>query len=402
MSTAALNAAPASFQSFPYGGVIAISPNGARLSSSELFTPNPPQRTVLKAFGGTTVATALSVDGSIVAGYAWTQDAPFGRGWIKRPGEDYVDIGTLGGDAALVYGMSASGDALAGASRNAAAIWQGFRWAANGGMTPIPFPPNAVDAMASGISADGRVVMGTATVLCPECDNSGIVYDCAGVCDPPIVRYQQSYIWTEASGTMPLGTLHPTLPTTDPSGRPHAPEDTSATAISADGTTVVGYTFGPFEGFIWQAETGMRPLKTIGNKGNQVFPLDVSGDGSVVVGRMGGSCGTNCFSGPGAVIWDAQHGTRLLKTVLEDDYGLGPQIGNQFLEQATFISDDGRTIAGNNADTDHRWWIVTLPAAVPEPTSGELMLVAALVVLGSGRKCIAAKQRNIVRQLCEA
>jgi hypothetical protein len=110
------------------------------------------------------------------------------------------------------------------------------------------------------------------------------------------------------------------------------------------------------------------------------FPLDVSGDGSVVVGGVGGSCGINCFAGPGAVIWDAIHGTRLLKEVLANEYGLG---GIPFLEHATFISADGLTIAGRRDRTAGGGsWVVTLPwsPAVPEPWSiSQLVLVIFLL-----------------------
>ena len=91
------------------------------------------------------------------------------------------------------------------------------------------------------------------------------------------------------------------------------PYDTGSAAISDDGTTVVGQLAVDnwTETFVWRAETGMQPIPNLNEMVNsELFPFDISGDGSGIVGKIGQKCGNRCVSGPGAVIWDALHGVR--------------------------------------------------------------------------------------------
>jgi uncharacterized membrane protein len=365
-------AAPATFRTIPES-VVAISPSGTILTPSNSISPSGVRSAEFNAFGVVTRATAISDDGSVIAGHGSTTTDDFYHGWIRRSDGLYQPIGSLGGGHSTVYGMSADGTQLVGTSRNSDGRQQGFHWSSTLSIRAVPFLPNAAEAYASSISADGRAVSGTATVLCPECQSNIVAWDCAlADCGPPTPSYRQAYIWTAAGGTKSLGSL-PATQSTDfwfapvvPSGSTGKPlpPDSDANAISDDGTTVVGYAGGTglHSGFVWRAETGMLPIPNLGEFNTFFMPYDTSGDGSVVVGGIGGSCGTNCFSGPGATVWDAQHGTRLLKSVLVDHYGLGAAIGNTFLEAATFISADGLTLAGAVDRTKGGGsWIVTLP-----------------------------------------
>ena len=58
--------------------------------------------------------------------------------------------------------------------------------------------------------------------------------------------------------------------------------DSQASAISADGTTVVGRS--NYQGFRWTAATGMVGLQIPGETVGPAMPTGVSADGSVVVG----------------------------------------------------------------------------------------------------------------------
>jgi uncharacterized membrane protein len=283
--------------------------------------------------------------------------------------------------------MSDDGQYLAGTSYNSQAIAQGFRWSQASGMEPIDFLPKSVGATVSGMSADGRAIAGTASIVDDSFDPGYVDRDCAGVCGPLVAQYSQAFVWTDAAGTISLGALHQKPNTVDDMGRPPVPYDTYANQISDDGKTVVGYG-SPLDGWIWRAQTGMQLIPGLPNQNGMFFPLDVSGDGAIVVGGIGGSCGINCFAGPGAVIWDAVHGTRLLKEVLVDEYGLGSEIGDNFLEHATFISADGLIIAGRRDRTaGGGTWVVTLPwsPSVPEPWAfSQLML--GIFLLGAFRR----------------
>jgi uncharacterized membrane protein len=333
-------------------------------------------------YGTGTIATEISNDGSIIAGHGATKTSQFYQGWVKHGDGDFTPIGTLGGDRSLVYGMSDDGQYLAGTSYNSQATAQGFRWSQAFGMEAINYLPKSASATVSGMSWDGQTIAGTATILDDSFDPGHVDRDCAGECGPLIARYSQAYIWTEATGTISLGALRQKPNTVDELGRPPVPHDTRANQISDDGTTVIGYG-STSEGWIWRAETGMQLLPGFPNQHGMFFPLDVSGDGSIVVGGVGGSCGINCFGGPGAVIWDARHGTRLLKDVLVKEFGLGDEIGDTFLEHATFISADGLTIAGRRDRTaGGGTWIVTLPwsPAVPEPWAISHLLLGIFLV----------------------
>jgi uncharacterized membrane protein len=373
-------AAGTSFR-FSYGAITDIASSGEILFGSVVLSQTSGY-TYLDAFGGVTMGAGISDDGKVIAGNGTTPTSQFYRGWIKQTGGPYIDIGTLGGDRTFVAGMSEDGKYVAGVSFNAQSQYQGFRWAQDTGMKPVDFLPRSSDMSVSGISANGNVVVGTANVFDGRYDPGLIAYDCAGICGPPVARYQQAFMWTESGGSVSLGALHERVPTNDPLRLPPVPYDTNATAISADGKTVVGYTMGPegFEGFIWRAETGMQTLPGLPDQYGMFFPLATSADGSIVVGGIGGSCGTDCFGGPGAVIWDAQHGTRLLKTVLVDEYGVGNAIGDNLLQHASFISADGLTISGlygRNATLGS--WIVQLPnSLVPEPSTALLVVMAVL------------------------
>jgi len=121
-------------------------------------------------------------------------------------------------------------------------------------------PAGAVNSAAHGVSDDGRVVTGN-------------------------IRWPntfEAFRWTEATGMAMLGSL-PGLNHSD------------AQAVSADGTTIVGYVTGtggiPFR---WTESTGMVELSMpAGWSGCEAFA--VSADGSVVVGVDGGTSGREAW-----------------------------------------------------------------------------------------------------------
>jgi hypothetical protein len=88
-------------------------------------------------------------------------------------------------------------------------------------------------------------------------------------------------------------------------------------------------------------------------------------DGSVVVG-MENLSQSNGFFGR-AFVWDAQHGTRILRDLLVDQFGLGAQLAGWELNSATCVSDDGHILAGYGfaPSGQQAAWRVTLPATDP-------------------------------------
>lgn len=101
---------------------------------------------------------------------------------------------------------------------------------------------------------------------------------------------EQAFIWTPDGGTVGLGRLA-------------AGESSHATAVSADGGTVVGYSGN--RAFVWAEEGGMRRLADLPNERSTVsIATAVSGDGSLVAGfsLKGNGHGDGEFHG---VIWSA-------------------------------------------------------------------------------------------------
>ena len=86
---------------------------------------------------------------------------------------------------------------------------------------------------------------------------------------------------------------------------------------------------------------------------------DVSADGSIVVGFAQSATEANAF------IWDADHGMRVLRDVLTNDFGL--DLTGWRLREATGISADGVTIVGwgVNPDGDFEAWIAVIPQLFP-------------------------------------
>jgi hypothetical protein len=64
-----------------------------------------------------------------------------------------------------------------------------------------------------------------------------------------------------------------------------------------------------------------------------------------------------------AMIWDAAHGTRLLKDVLIHEHGLAHELSGWSLISASAISGDGNVIAGVgvNPDGEFQGWVVVIP-----------------------------------------
>ena len=182
---------------------------------------------------------------------------------------------------------------------------------------------------ALGISADGRRVVG---------------YDARGA----------AFVWDEPGGLRNL-----------------FPGDNFASrgnAISADGTTIVGFhrSEGRIRGFRWVDGIGARDLDGgVGNI-NTTDVSAVSGDGSTVVGSMQ----DEALNPVEAFVWTEGGGLQSLRVLLTV---LGVDLTGWRLMRATGISYDGTTIAGTgwNPAGQMEAWI----AVIPEPSPALLMLL---------------------------
>jgi probable HAF family extracellular repeat protein len=153
----------------------------------------------------------------MVVGWA-DNDAGYQRAFRWQNGV-MLDLGTLGGDESVAYGVSADGAVVVGVARNAAGRSRAFRWTASGGMQDLGTLGGEYSE-ARGVSADGAVVVGRAT-------------NAAG--------QWRAFRWTESGGMEDLNTTYASLLTNGSVLR-------SAYAISPDGRYIVGRG--------WNAATG--------------------------------------------------------------------------------------------------------------------------------------------------
>jgi len=229
----------------------------------------------------------------------------------------FQGLGDLPGGsfASWASGMSADGSVVVGNSTYTCGT-SAFRWTSDSGMQglgildvcPEPFDSSATFAYAT--SADGSVVVG-----CTEVE--------WGLVIPPYSG-KWALRWTSDSGPEWLGDL------------PGGNFDTEARATSSDGSVVVGYGLPTFEDgipfptiivpkvFRWTEETGMV------NLGSGTASA-VSADGSVVAGSK--------YSFPSkteAFRWTEETGM----------VGLSDLPGGEFRSEACAISADGSVVVG--------------------------------------------------------
>jgi uncharacterized membrane protein len=133
---------------------------------------------------------------------------------------------------------------------------------------------------------------------------------------------RRAFRWTKTEGIRELG------------GLPSDIVKTEATAVSADGSTIVGRmnaSRSPVEGFVWTSQTGLRPLGRI-TVGRFTEATKVSADGRTIVGM-----GDNEFYKPRGIVW------RDMVMNVVDSGAQETTLKN--------VSQDGRTVFGFASDS---------------------------------------------------
>jgi probable HAF family extracellular repeat protein len=185
------------------------------------------------------------------------------------------------------------------------------------------------DSRASGISADGLVVVGSSS------SSNGT----------------EAFRWTQAGGMVGLGSL------------PGTSFNSNASAVSADGSVVVGYSNGVNgrEPFRWTQSGGMVGLGNLSggaSAGRSLNDMGVSADGSVVVGQSAGA------NGPEAFRWTQASGM----------VGLGDLPGGRFASGASGVSADGSVVVGyanaNGPEQPFRWTEAGGMVGLSSPSAG--------------------------------
>jgi uncharacterized membrane protein len=294
--------------------------------------------------GGTANSEGYGIngDGSVIVGNSASTASGLNGAeamrWTAASGMQ--PLGDLPGGSyySVAYALSADSGVVVGESDSASGT-EAYRWTAAGGMVGLgDIPGGPFYSSAAAISADGTVIVGRS-------------WDAAN---------DIAFRWTAQSGMAPI----PSRPDLRPA---------HAYAITPDGSVIVGRSIGGFtEAFRWSASGGLQGLGDAPGGSKFSLALDVSDDGSVIVGQ------TNTALGNEAGVWDAAHGMRSLSSILA---GNNVDLTGWTLGVATAVSGDGSTIVGQGTLNGR---VVAYRAVIPEPAS--LTMIAATTVMIAMRR----------------
>lgn len=289
--------------------------------------PGPSQGEVLS------FAYGVSADGNVIAGN--TGHAQFGdqEAWIRvgdsrghvgsPPGHDFSSLAGVSADGRICVGwggnQSNPNSAEAAYYRTDLDAW-----------TNLGFLPGGQWSKAIAASNDGSTIVGGSTI---------------GVSGPLV-----AFVWTSATGMQPVGGV----------GNLPGGEQAMAVGVSADGSVIVGTDYvrdanfnSTLTAWRWTAATGMAVIAT------NLYVGGVSPDGQVIVGTDASSGGNE------PAIWDAAHGLRNLRGVLEGQ-GLAASMSGWSMCCANAINQSGSVfaIAGEGGDPAGyiAGWVATLPS----------------------------------------
>lgn len=188
-------------------------------------------------------ALGVSLDGRVV-GTSMRRKGP-GRAFVWTLESGLVDLGTLGGVGSDARAITPDGRLVFGSAHGPDGVPRSVSWTVGGAIQPIDHVLG-IRSGASGVSADGRIVVGW--VALP----SGVLH---------AIR------WTDDGRSEMLGSLR---------------GDSIASDVSADGRVVVGGfdVFGRPLAFRWENGT----MYEIDSGGQEAGATAVSADGTVIVG----------------------------------------------------------------------------------------------------------------------
>ena len=288
-------------------------------------------------------ANGVSADGSVIVGTG--RDASVHRG-VRWDDTTMTQLPQFAGHSGYseCMGVSSDGQTLCGYNSNGTITGYGSITGVRidaGVLTALPYTPAGTSGFDSGCyqqpSEDGRVLSGRVRV-------SGAQY--------------QACCWVDTTLT-----LLPQLP--------GGPIYSQCFGISGDGSVQVGVSCSSaspatLQGEACRWENGAAlSLGALPGAAHVSMALSANRDGSTVVGLANDSTGASR-----AFIWDAQNGMRDLKTVLLSDYGIASS--GWTLTAARAITPEGDVIVGygTNPSGLTEGWIARLGGAASYCTAG--------------------------------
>jgi len=285
----------------------------------------------------------VSADGRVIVGESRSEEGGQAFRWTSAEGA--VPLGFLPGATeqfrSAAHGISADGSVIVGTSVEEFGGDQAFRWTAAEGMQPIPFLYGGqLHGIAYDVSDDGRIVVGTSTMIYPE--------------DGFMFHHRHAFRWTAETGTVDM---HP--------AQFEEKGASAALAITGDGRKIIGE-MEIYSGTVWTTDLKAPAL---------LFPppvrrqditwanvWDISADGKRIVGSSHVEITNRIRPVERAMIWESDQRPQDLQKLLER-YRV--RLRGWTLIEARSITRDGRTLVGfgKNPQGQEEGWIATLPAA---------------------------------------